>query len=99
MQTLEMKKARVGETLRCPHCDLALSKWRVPDNPFVEWPSAFQYICFNDECPYFVDGWQTSAAQQFPGSYRFMYDPTLRSCYAIPVLGSWTLRDGIVEDA
>jgi hypothetical protein len=90
------RKARVKETLRCPYCDQALAKWRVPDSPFNEWPSEFQYICFNDACDYFVAGWGTMAAQGAFGSYRFMYDPPTDGCHPVAVLSLSAMREGIV---
>ena len=87
----------VGDTLRCPHCDERLAKWRVPESPFNEWPSEFQYICFNDKCSYFVSGWNTMAAQVNLGSYRFMFDPLIGGCYPVAVLDHETLKDGIVS--
>jgi hypothetical protein len=90
------RNQRVKATLHCPHCDAALTKWRVPDSPFNEWPSEFQYICFNNACVYFVRGWATMAAQRNFGSYRFMYDPSTNGCYPITVLSANALRDGIV---
>lgn len=93
----EMKR-RVRESLCCPYCDRRMEKCLVPDSPFTEWPSEFQYICFNDECEYFRRGWEHSKAQHFPGSHRFMYDPTLHSCFPIPVLNRQALRETIVED-
>ena len=88
---------RVKETLRCPHCDERLSKWEVPDSPFNEWSSEFQYICFNDSCAYFVEGWATLAAQGAFGSYRFMYDPSTDGCHPVAVLTPSALREGVVH--
>lgn len=88
---------RLKDPLSCPHCSEKLSKWLVPDSPFNEWSSEFQYICFNDECSYFVGGWKAMAAQNNFGSYRFMYDPGTEGCYPIPVLSPAALRDGIVH--
>lgn len=90
------RKRRVKETMRCPYCVERLAKWRLPDSPFNEWPSEFQYICFNDACSYFVGGWATLAAQAAFGSYRFMYDPPTNGCYSMPVISANMLRDGIV---
>jgi hypothetical protein len=90
------RKRLMRETLRCPHCDRILTKWKVPESPFNEWPSEFQFICFNDACDYFVRGWATMAAQRNFGSYRFMYDPSTSGCYAVTVLSPKSLRDGIV---
>ena len=89
------RKRRVNETLCCPYCDGKLAKWQVPDSPFNEWPSEFQFICFNDACDYFVRGWATMAAQRNFGSYRFMYDPSTSGCYAVTVLSPKSLREGI----
>ena len=91
------RRRRVKETFRCPYCDEKLAKWRVPDSPFNEWPSEFQYICFNDECAYFVGGWGTMASQGNPCSYRLMYDPLTDGCHPIAVLSPNALRDGIVK--
>ena len=73
-----------------------LSKWRVPQTPFVEWSSVYQYICFNDECPYDVRGWDTFSKQGIPGSYRFMFDPESGGCHSVPVLTPTALRASIV---
>jgi hypothetical protein len=90
------RKRRVGETLRCPYCDGDLAKWRVPDSPFNEWPSEFQFICFNDACVYFVAGWRALASQGAFGTYRFMYDPPTDGCHPMTVLSPNALRGGIV---
>jgi SAM-dependent methyltransferase len=96
-QEIAARRQRVKETLRCPYCDTKLEKWQVPDSPFIEWPSEFQYVCFNDGCAYFAGGWSTLAAQGNFGSYRFMYDPPTDGCHSIAVLSDKALRDGIVE--
>jgi hypothetical protein len=90
------RKLRIKATLCCPYCDVKLSKWRVPDSPFTEWSSEFQYICFNDECAYFLRGWAAMAAQANFGSYRFMYDPDTDGCHPIAVLSENALKEGIV---
>jgi hypothetical protein len=91
------RKKCVKESLLCPYCEEKLEKWQVPDSPFSEWPSEFQYICFNDDCCYFVGGWSTLQAQGLFGSYRFMYDPPTNGCHAVSVLTPNMLKDGIVD--
>lgn len=95
---LERKKASIKETLRCPHCGQKLSKWEVPDNPFCQtWDNEFMYICFNDECPYFVRGWDKMYRDTQQGmSYRLMYNPEKDRCLPIPVPSHQALRDGII---
>lgn len=95
---LQRRKRRIGQTLRCPHCEETLEKWAVPDSPFVEWPSEYQYICFNNECPYYADGWGTMATQGNICTYRFMFDPPTGGCHAIPVLTPHALREHIVAE-
>lgn len=90
------RKRVIADTLQCPHCEQPLSRWQVPQTPFVEWSSTFQFICFNDDCPYYVRGWKTFENQGIPGSYRFMYDPDSNSCHSVPVLTPTALRASIV---
>jgi SAM-dependent methyltransferase len=90
------RKRSIARTLRCPHCEQALSRWRVPQTPFIEWSSTYQFICFNDACPHYVGGWKTFENQGIPGSYRFMYDPDSGGCHSVPVLTPTSLRASIV---
>jgi SAM-dependent methyltransferase len=96
-EEIRRRKGQVRETLRCPYCDAPLDKWEVPNSPFIEWSSEFQYICFNDQCTYFAAGWNTMAVRGNPCSYRFMYDPPTGGCHPIPVLSRDALKDGIVR--
>lgn len=82
----------------CPHCGQGLKKWRVPNHPFCDWDTDFLYICFNDSCPYLVEGWRTMCLQGNQGmSYRFVYDPVRGSSIPVPVVSLHALKDGIVE--
>ena len=85
---------------KCPYCDERLKKWKVPYNPFCNtWECDHMYICFNDECPYFVRGWDYMASQGNRGtSYRLMYNQEKDLCKPVPVPSSRALREGIVED-
>jgi SAM-dependent methyltransferase len=96
---IERRKARIAETLRCPHCDQRLSKWRVPQTPFTEWNNEFMYICFNDTCPYLIRGWDTMNRQGNMGlSYRLMYNPERDCCLPVPVPSLAALKAGIVSE-
>ncbi len=91
------RKRWVMANLRCPHCGSDLEKWEVPQTPFTQWSSSFQYVCFNDSCPHYERGWRTFARQGNAGSYRFMYDPDSRTCHSMPVPTPTAFRDSIVS--
>jgi SAM-dependent methyltransferase len=94
---LERRKAAVKHTLRCPHCEQSLLKWAVPQNPFTQWDVDFMYMCFNDECPYLVQGWETMNQQGNSGlSYRFTYNSFRDHCLSVPVPNLHALKEGII---
>ena len=96
---IERRRSMIKDTMRCPYCDQSLKKWKVPENPFVEWDAEFMYICFNNECPYLLNGWDVMAEQGNLGcSYRLMYNPDRNSIKPLPVNDLKALRDGIIED-
>ena len=38
------------ETPKCPHCGAEIKQWITPQDS--TWGTVFQWVCFNDECPY-----------------------------------------------
>lgn len=84
------------ETPKCPHCGEELKKWRTPSSS--TWTSAWQWVCFNDECPYFVRGWDwIMETQGVKASYRHRLDPATGVSGPLPV---WTYdahKDKIIE--
>jgi SAM-dependent methyltransferase len=83
---------------RCPHCGGKLSKLDVPQTPFTEWPGEYHLVCLDDECPYFLRGWETMGKQGNIGSFRFMYDPFTGRAYPLPVMDKNSLKDTIRRD-
>jgi SAM-dependent methyltransferase len=100
METLKQREKEISSTFRCPHCGVKMLKWAVPDNPFaVTWDNEFMYVCFNDECPYYVRGWDFMYRQGNRGcSYRLMYNPERDCCMAVPVPTSRALRESIIDE-
>lgn len=98
-EDLAEKKRLIKKTLCCPHCGQKMEKWEVPDNPFGQtWDNDFMYICFNDECPYYVRGWDVMARQTKGSmSYRLMYNPEKDCCLPIPVPTPLALRESIIK--
>jgi SAM-dependent methyltransferase len=92
-EVVRERKAHVRETLCCPYCEEALEKFELPVSPFCEWPNEYMYICFNNDCPYLISGWDVMAAQGSPGfSYRLMYNPDLNRCMPTPLASTHAER-------
>jgi SAM-dependent methyltransferase len=98
-EEMRARQEEVKRTLCCPHCGRRMKKWAVPYSPFSNWVSDYMYICFNDECPYLVRGWDVMNRQGNPGvSYRQMLNPITGYLSPIPVPSLKVLKDGIVEE-
>jgi SAM-dependent methyltransferase len=96
---IQERKDEVGATLECPYCQQALSKWEVPDDPCIDWPNDFLYLCFNDFCPFVVRGWRHMWNQGILGtSYRYLFNPLKKTSMTVPIRGLTDLRPGIVEE-
>ncbi len=96
---VQERKERVSETLECPHCQQKLSRWEVPDDPCIDWPNDYLYLCFNDFCPFLVRGWRHMWNQGIPGtSYRYLFNPLKGTSTTVPIRGLTDLRPGIVDD-
>ena len=91
-----------NEVQICPHCGNKMSKWATPQLPFggsTTWTSEFLYVCFNDECPYFIKGWDWIWNNYHrKASYRHTLDPATGRTYPVPVKSNTALRDCIMED-
>jgi hypothetical protein len=80
----------------CPHCRQPMKKWKVPVNS--TWPHDFFYVCFNDDCPYFIQGWTYIwEEQQTRASYRCRLDPDSGKCVPLPVWSPAALKEDIIE--
>ena len=84
------------EVKSCPHCGKELVSWANPQ--FSSWSSECQMVCFNDQCPYFVRGWQWMNERfAVNASYRFRYDPSTGETGPLPVWSREALRSGIIH--
>ena len=60
---------------------------------------AYDLVCFNDECPYYVRGWIWMEQQYgVRASYRFRRDAASGFETPLPVWSSDALRDSILPD-
>ncbi len=80
----------------CPHCGSKLKRWQTPEDS--TWGGAIREVCFNDECPYFVRGWDVMMERQcISASYRHMLNPATGNASPLPVWSRDALKDGILE--
>lgn len=81
----------------CPHCGSRLLKWLPP--PESSWGTTMQYVCFNDECSYYVRGWDHMMNKfQVKASYRYRLDSETGATGPLPVWSDDAVRNRIVED-
>jgi hypothetical protein len=81
---------------RCPHCSETLQKWSSPE--LGAWSSDYQYVCFNDHCPYFEGGWRWMLEQyNVTASYRYRFEPVTGERGPLPVWSKQALRAYIIE--
>ncbi len=93
----EQKQSKGEDKTVCPHCHQPMKKWRTPD--FSTWSASYFYVCFNDECPYFVRGWEhMEKTVQQKMSYRHHYDPSRDFSGPLPVYSKHALKGDILED-
>ena len=84
--------------LACPHCGFRLKKWLVPEE--ASWSEEFFFVCFNDDCSYYTEGWGWMMEQyRQEASYRYMVNPTTGAPSPLPVWSDSATREMIVEDA
>lgn len=90
------------EKPKCPHCGQEMFTWAVPPYHFADglgWGTNFLYVCFNDECSFFLEGWERM--MNFYGqkvSYRCMCHPESMEMGAIPVYSKDGLKGGLFDE-
>jgi hypothetical protein len=80
----------------CPHCNQNLQAFELPDN--TGWQGEFQLACFNDECPYYVRGWQHMEGNySVRASYRYRIDPATGEASPLAVWSADALKNRIMD--
>lgn len=81
----------------CPHCGSRLKKWRVPEG--TSWGEEFFLVCFDDECPYYKEGWEWMMSQYHQkASFRYAVNPATDACLPLPVWSDSATREMIIEN-
>lgn len=87
---------------KCPHCNEDMHLWEVPPISFSDglgWGVPFLFICFNDDCPLFKQGWDDLMDQVGQkSSVRCMNYPGTTQFEMLPVFSSFGGSGQIVTD-
>ena len=97
-----LERILTREKPKCPHCGQEMSLWEVPPitvGDGLGWGTPYLYICFNDQCPCYCEGWdhmKENYAQT--ASYRCMNYPGTQTFEIIPVFSDMGGRGQIIDD-
>jgi hypothetical protein len=87
---------------KCPHCSQEMSVWEVPPFSFGDglgWGVPYLYLCFNDDCPLFQQGWgHIQETYAHKASYRCMNYPGTQQFELMPVFSDMGGRGQIVDE-
>jgi len=90
------------EKSRCPHCSREMSIWEVPPMTFSDglgWGTPYLFVCFNDECPLYVGGWESMEKNYgHVASYRCMCYPGETNFECMPVFSPVGATGQIIDD-
>ncbi|HHE46242.1 MAG TPA: hypothetical protein ENL08_00890 [Bacteroidetes bacterium] len=80
----------------CLHCGGLMDKMEMPAE--AGYPSSFVWVCFNDDCPYYVRGWQWMKEKyEVKSSYRYKINPVTGLASPLPVWSETAMKDRIVS--
>lgn len=86
---------KISEAPTCSHCNETMKKMAMP--PEAGYDDPFVYICFNDDCPYFVEGWEWMYEKYgVRSSYRQMINPLTEIANPLPVWSYTAMQDRII---
>jgi hypothetical protein len=97
-----LEKIMSQEKPACPKCGKEMSLWEVPPVNFSDglgWGTPYLYVCFNDECPTYQQGWNNlkeNYAQT--ASYRQICYPGTRQFELMPVFSPMGGQGQIIDD-
>lgn len=97
-----LEKIMAGEKPSCPHCGVEMSLWEVPPITYSDglgWGTPYLYLCFNDDCPLFKQGWENIEENYgHHSSYRCLCYPGTRTFECMPVFSPEGAKGQIIDD-
>ncbi len=85
------------EKQKCKYCESEMKKWQPPESS--TWTNEYLWVCFNDECPYYVRGWDhMMKTQEVKASYRNTVNPETGCNSPLPTWSNDAHRDMVIED-
>lgn len=93
---------KIKEAPACPYCGQKMNKCATP--PYnvgdgLGWGSPYLYVCFNDECKLFVNGWRhIKETYGKIASYRCMCYPDNGAMDTMCVLSPEGMKGQIIEE-
>jgi len=85
----------IGQTPVCAHCGETMLRMSIP--PEGGYDSTFLFVCFNEDCSYYVDGWSWMFEKYHARvSYRYRIDPATGGEGPLAVWSPAALRDLII---
>ena len=97
-----LEKIMSQDKPKCPACEQEMNLWEVPPVNFSDglgWGTPYLYICFNDDCPIYQQGWENlkeNYAQT--ASYRQMCYPGTEQFELMPVFSPMGGQGQIIDD-
>ena len=86
----------------CPHCGQEMVMWECPPVSFSDgsgWGTPYLYVCFNDDCPPYLEGWKHIMEHYANvASYRCICDPMSGKMDSMPVFSSDGGRGYIIDE-
>lgn len=86
----------------CPHCSREMDIWEIPPvavGDGLGWDSPYLFVCFNDECPLYLSGWDNlmeNYAQH--ASYRCIKSPNSEHFEMMPVFSAMGGQGQVVDE-
>ncbi len=97
-----LQRVMAQEKPVCPHCSQEMKIWEVPPitvGDGLGWDSPYLYVCFNDECPLYVSGWDNLWENYaHRASYRCIKSPNDNHFEMMPVFSPVGATGQIIDD-